>query len=189
MALRDYTKRLFAETLEDMMRTKPLDKIRIKDLCARCGAERQSFYYHFRDKYDLIAWIYMQDYSSALEGTGGKYIEEHAVAALYRIEAKRSFYKKVFSDHSQNAIHQYMFDYYVALGIDAVKRHFHLETLDKETIYAIKSHSFACVGHTKEWLEGKSGYTPEEFAHLQYTFMPEILKQAYGIEVSDAEQG
>lgn len=55
MALRDYTKRLFANTLADMMRTTPLKKIRVKDLCARCGAEQQSFYYHFRDKYDLVA--------------------------------------------------------------------------------------------------------------------------------------
>lgn len=185
MALRNYTKRLFAETLVDMMRTIPMEKIRVKDLCARCGAERQSFYYHFRDKYDLIAWIFMQDYSAALEETGGKYTEEHAVAVLCRIEEKPSFYRKAFSDNSQNAIQQYLYEYYVALGVEVVKRYFGLESLDMETIYAIKSHSFACVGHTKEWLEGKSGYTPEQFAHLQYMFMPAVLKQAYGIKTSD----
>lgn len=182
MALRDYTKRLFAETLVDMMHTMPLKKIRVKDLCIRCGAERQSFYYHFRDKYDLVAWIFMQDYSVSLEGTGGKYVEKHTVAVLRKILQKQAFYKKAFSDNSQNAIQQYLFEYFVSLGMDAVKRHFDLETLDMETIYAIKSHSFACVGHTKEWLEGKSGYTPEQFARLQYRFMPEVLKLAYGIK-------
>lgn len=189
MALRDYTKRLFANTLAEMMRTTPLEKVRVKTLCARCGAERQSFYYHFRDKYDLVAWIFMQDYFAALEGTGGKYIEEHAVAALREIEKKQAFYKNAFSDNSQNAIQQYLFDYFVTLGTDVVKQHYALETLDMETVYAIKSHSFACVGHTKEWLEGKSGYTPEQFAHLQYKFMPEVLKLAYGIRTSKIEGG
>lgn len=40
------------------------------------------------------------------------------------------------------------------------------------------------MGHTAEWLEGKSDYTLEEFARLQYQIMPELLKRAYGIPTS-----
>ena len=181
MALRNYTKRLFAEALTDMMRTIPLEKIRVKDLCDRCGAQRQSFYYHFRDKYDLVAYIYSADYTAALESTGGTYDIEHAIGILRSLKEKQSFYKKAFSDKSQNAISQYIFGFYVQLGTDIVKRYLDTDTLDAETEYAIKSHSYACVGHTVEWLQGQTDYTPEEFARLQYLFMPPVLKQAYGI--------
>lgn len=68
----------------------------------------------------------MQDYTAALEETGGKYTEEHAISVLRRIEEKLSFYRKAFFDNSQNAIQQYLFEYYVALGVEVVKRHFHL---------------------------------------------------------------
>lgn len=181
MGLRNYTERLFAETLMDMMRTIPLEKVRIKDLCDRCGAQRQSFYYHFRDKYDLVACIYSMDYTAALESTDGRYDIEHAIEILRKLKENQGFYKKAFSDKSQNAISHYIFDFYVQLGTDAVKRYLAMDTLDAETIYAIKSHAYACVGHTVEWLQGQTDYSPEEFAQLQYLSMPPVLKRAYGI--------
>ena len=49
------TKKLFATELERMLTEMPLSKVRVKDLCERCGAQRQAFYYHFQDKYDLVA--------------------------------------------------------------------------------------------------------------------------------------
>lgn len=179
MAMRDRTKQMFARALEEMMRTETLENIRIKDLCARCGAQRQSFYYHFQDKYDLIAWIFLQD---SEEEVGIASNEADAASVLRRIEAKRGFYKKAFSDDSQNAIHQYMLDYYIALSFETVSKYIGKEALDTETTYVIKSHCFACIGHTKEWLMGKTGYTPEEFARLQTSTMPPVLKRAYELK-------
>ena len=34
------------------MKHKPLDKIRVTEIC------RPAFYYHFRDKYDIMAWMF-----------------------------------------------------------------------------------------------------------------------------------
>lgn len=182
MALREYTKVVFANTLMDMMKNIPLEKIRVGDLCARCGAQRQSFYYHFRDKYDLVAWIFTQDYDAALFETGGQYLKEHAIAILRRMKKREAFYRKAFSDRSQNAIMQYLLDYFTLLGENAVRTELGEEALDTDAKYAIRGHSFACVGHTLEWLEGRTDYTPEEFARLQYLNMPRILKQAYKID-------
>ena len=181
MGLRDSTKRLFARTMEEMMETVPLEKIRVKDLCERCGADRQSFYYHFKDKYDLIAWIYARDYDAVLLSTGGDYSQDHAADILRHLWEKRAFYRKAFTDKSQNAISAYIFQYYLDLGMEAVRNRLGEEALTQEAVYDIKSHAFACLGHTIEWLEGRAVYTPEEFARLQYRAMPLILKKGYGI--------
>ena len=182
MSLRDQTKRLFADTLVEMMRSEPLEKIRVKAICERCGAERQSFYYHFRDKYDLVAWIFMQDYTAALDKAGGIPGEEQLAAVLRAIWNKQAFYRKAFSDRSQNAIGRYIFDYFVAMDTEAVKRIRGGQEPDAETLYAIKSHNFASLGHTIEWLDGRENYSPEEFAHLQFAFMPDVTKRAYGLQ-------
>ena len=186
MALCDRTKRLFADTLKEMVKTIPFEKVRVKELCERCGADRQTFYYHFRDKYDLAAWIFARDYEESLSDTDGRYSLEHAAGILQRIRTSETFYKKAFSDRSQNAVSRYVYDYFVSLGTEAACRFLDTDRLDTVTIYAIKSHSFACVGHTVEWLEGKTNYSPLEFASLQYRFMPKVLKEAYGIPVDDA---
>ena len=54
----DHTKNALAESLRKMLEIKPLDKITITDLTSDCGVNRQTFYYHFRDIYDLIEWMY-----------------------------------------------------------------------------------------------------------------------------------
>ena len=47
-----------AEALCQLLETKTLEKITVKDIVARCGVNRQTFYYHFHDVYDLMRWIF-----------------------------------------------------------------------------------------------------------------------------------
>ncbi|MBR4163947.1 MAG: TetR/AcrR family transcriptional regulator C-terminal domain-containing protein [Solobacterium sp.] len=180
--LKTYTKELFEKTIIDMTKEMSFEKIRVKDICERIGCDRQTFYYHFRDKYDLAAWIFTKEYEGILRSTNGKFPEEHAAITLRHMYQFRSFYRKAFSDQSQNAISKYIYNYYVNLGTNAVKKILNMDTLDLEIVYSIKSHAYACIGHTIEWLNGTEKYTPEEFARLQYLTMPQILKKAYGIK-------
>ena len=50
------TKYALAQSLRKLLKERPLDKITVKDLVEDCGVNRQTFYYHFQDIYDLIAW-------------------------------------------------------------------------------------------------------------------------------------
>ena len=58
MADSNITKRALANALKDLMREQPFSKISISDICDRCDMNRKSFYYHFRDKYDLFNWCF-----------------------------------------------------------------------------------------------------------------------------------
>ena len=42
--------------LRALLREKPLEQIRVRELADRCGIRRQSFYYHFSDVYELLDW-------------------------------------------------------------------------------------------------------------------------------------
>ncbi len=63
------TKRALASSLKKLLKEKPLDKITIVDIVEDCEVNRQTFYYHFQDIYDLIEWIYT---SEALKVIGDK---------------------------------------------------------------------------------------------------------------------
>ena len=45
--------------------------------------------------------------------------------------------------------------------------------------YALRSYTHACIGLTFEWLKEELPCTIEQFARLQYDFMPVSLKEAY----------
>ena len=57
------TKKALAESLRKLLATKTLDKITVSDIVDDCGVNRQTFYYHFHDIYDLIEWILEEDAS------------------------------------------------------------------------------------------------------------------------------
>ena len=55
-------------SLKKLLLQKPLDKITISDLTADCGISRMAFYYHFKDIYDLVEWVCLEDAQRALQG-------------------------------------------------------------------------------------------------------------------------
>ena len=61
------TKWLMAESLKKLLNTKPLDKITVKELVEDCGVNRQTFYYNFKDIYDLLEWAFEEDARHLLE--------------------------------------------------------------------------------------------------------------------------
>ena len=56
------TKRIIAQSLKELSETKPFDKISVGEIAAKSNVNRQTFYYHFQDKYDLLKWIYKEDF-------------------------------------------------------------------------------------------------------------------------------
>ena len=48
------TKQAIADVFKEIMDKKSFDKITISDITGKCGLNRQTFYYHFQDKYDLL---------------------------------------------------------------------------------------------------------------------------------------
>ena len=64
----DLTKRALEQSLKNLLLQKPLSKITISDIADDCGINRMTFYYHFKDIYDLIEWSCEEDARKALEG-------------------------------------------------------------------------------------------------------------------------
>ncbi len=55
------TKKLFANTLKELLAEKPFDKITVSELTKRCGVNRQTFYYHFETIIDLYKWVLQEE--------------------------------------------------------------------------------------------------------------------------------
>ena len=63
----DITKRAMSYALKNLLRTKPLNKITVQDIADECGVNRQTFYYHFQDIYDLVEWTCIEDTEKVLK--------------------------------------------------------------------------------------------------------------------------
>ncbi len=61
------TKRALEQSLKNLLLKKPLTKITVGDIADDCGINRMTFYYHFKDIYDLVEWSCLEDAKHALD--------------------------------------------------------------------------------------------------------------------------
>ena len=61
------TKKAISYALKDLLKTNPFSKITINDIAASCNINRQTFYYHFLDKEDLVEWICKEEMGTILD--------------------------------------------------------------------------------------------------------------------------
>ena len=102
------TKQKIADAMRRQIMEKPLEKITVQNLMDATNMKRQSFYYHFQDKYELMNWIFDMEFIEFIQrGDKDKSIEE--MMALFRIlYDNRAFYRNALSVQGQNSLRDHI---------------------------------------------------------------------------------
>jgi len=157
------TKREFASVFREMLKTEPFRKISVGDLCEKCGLNRKSFYYHFKDKYDLVNWIFYTEFVSLLGGRdyeNGWDLMDGLCAYFYE---NRDFYRKVLSVDGQNSFREYFKEILEPLVRD------YLQDIVGDRARAdffVDFYAEAIVSAVVRWLTDKKVMTAGEFMAL-----------------------
>ena len=168
------TKIWIADKMKDLMKKKPIDKIRITEICEAAEIERSTFYYHFRDKYELVAWIFFQ----AADRTNVIDIHD-AAAGMKQMKNDMLFYKRAYEDTSQNALWQYMLEYFVQKYTILAKEMSGEETLDTQLRFSIRMYCYGAVGMTKEWVLKDNMTSAETVVTMMFRSMPPELQEIF----------
>lgn len=67
--MKELTKQAIAASFLSLLAYKPIGQITVKDICADCGINRQTFYYHFQDIYDLCFWVTERNLRAHIEAS------------------------------------------------------------------------------------------------------------------------
>lgn len=173
------TKQQLADAFLELSKVTEVPRISVKEICEMCGILRQSFYYHFHDKYELVAWIFEQDFMMEARRAEQINSEEMICSMLHRLQAREAFYRSAIQDVNQNNLYEYIIQLYITMNTEIMRVYLKTDVLDSELLYDLQSYSYACAFHTREWLAGREKMSPELFAERMYRDMPELLKKAY----------
>ncbi len=92
------------------MREKGFRSISVKSICESCGINRKSFYYHYRDKFDLVNDIYsIEFYENAARKSYDSIWIFFDELCIY-IDENRKFYRNAFNVDGQNSFRDYFCD-------------------------------------------------------------------------------
>lgn len=177
MSLNELSKQVFASTFEKMLETTPMDKIRVTHLADAAGATPQTFYYHFHDKYELAAWIYLQDYESIVEDDTQSFSAQEIMSMMARFEKRKNFYQRAFTDKSQNAIEDYVNQHSLMVSKKSVEA-YQQSPLTSQQEIAILYHQHGIMGLFKDWIFDRLDMDIQQLADFQYQKVPDFLKKA-----------
>ncbi len=89
------TKRKIADCVKELMHHKEIRKITINDIMAATNMSRQSFYYHFKDIYDVLEWIAIHDFAEEVCCDENTCLESWVLQLTNVIQKERFFCEKV----------------------------------------------------------------------------------------------
>lgn len=162
MADSNITKHALAAALRDLMAEMPFEKINVAQICERCNMNWKS--YHFKDKYDLVNWIFDTEFIAVLkkENWCSNYEERWALiekSCQYFYE-NHSFYRKALQIKGQNSFSEHFREYIRPLLTD---RMFNLLGEEQPDEFALDFLTDAVMCAMERWLRTKECMPPEQF--------------------------
>ena len=166
MADSSITKLALSNALKELLTEQPFEKISISDICDRCRMNRKSFYYHFRDKYDLVNWIFdtefmelnrLHDLDSRLLSSSFDDRWKNIEVFCHYFYDNRVFYRSVLKVEGQNSFASHFREFLQPL--------LRVEELLVEEVpqivYDFVADGIVCA--IERWLLEKNCISPEEF--------------------------
>lgn len=176
------TKLLLAAELKQIAKCKPFSRITVTELCMRCGVDRRTFYYHFRDVYDLAAWIFNQTVAACMTERNGHYDPEELVLVMDAFRCVPNFYRRALDEDSQNALGRHILRHNIQMFEAAARKVRGTERLSAEDLFDICYHCYGSLLSIRRWLFSDCRESAEEMARLLLHAAPPIIKEIYRFE-------
>ena len=104
-----FTKYALENSLKKLLLQKPLNKITINDITEDCGINRMTFYYHFKDIYDLVEWVCMEDAKKALADNKTYETWQQGFVRIFdAVRENKSFIMNVYRCVSREQVEKYL---------------------------------------------------------------------------------
>lgn len=149
------TKELLEDSLKKLMLQKSIDKITINDLTTDCGISRMTFYYHFKDIYDLVEWCCEEDGKKALQGKKTYDTWQEGLQQIFEaVIENKPFILNVYRNVSREQIENFLFKLTYALLEEVVEEKSEgIDITDEQKKFIAEFYKYSFVGIMLAWID------------------------------------
>lgn len=167
------TKRALETSLKNLLLKKPLSKITINDITEDCGISRMTFYYHFKDIYDLVEWSCLEDAKIALEGKKTYETWQQGLLQIFgAVQDNKPFIINVYRSVSREHVETYLYKVTYDLLIDVVNEKAEGRAIREEDKRFIADfYKYAFVGVMLNWVKNDMKEDPHRIAERMNVIM------------------
>ena len=174
------TKRALEQSLKNLQLKKPLTKITINDIAEDCGINRMTFYYHFKDIYDLVEWSCLEDARKALDEK--KTYDTWQEGFLQIFEAAREnkpFILNVYRCVDQGQVEKYLKPPVDSLIMGVIEEECAgLTVRDEDKAFIAQVYGYIFIGLMLDWIRDDMRADPEELVARLATLMKGTVPEA-----------
>ena len=157
------TKRALVQSLKSLLQQKPLSKITVTDITEDCGISRMTFYYHFKDIYDLVEWACMEDAAKALANkkTYDTW-QQGFIQIFHAVRENKVFVMNVYRCVSREQVEKYLTLLTDRLLLGVIQElSAGMTVRDEDKSFIAQIYSYAFVGLMLDWVRQDMRPEPE----------------------------
>ncbi|MGD1821331.1 MAG: TetR/AcrR family transcriptional regulator [Pleomorphochaeta sp.] len=159
------TKNALGKSLKKFLRIKTLDKITIQEIVDECGLNRQSFYYHFSNVYDLVSYTFAKDVEDNLEDKVNydDWKEGFLVVLNYCLDNSLIIYN-LYHSRGRSILEEGLKDYVNKLLIRVIEaeiNELNIKVTSKDKRFIANYNMFAFVGVVMLWIDSNMAENPK----------------------------
>ena len=158
------TKRALEESLKKMLLKKPVNKITISDITEDCGINRMTFYYHFKDIYDLVEWSCVEDAARALDGKKTYDTWQQGFQQIFQaVLDNKPFVQNVYQFVNREQVETYLYSLTHNLLIGVIEeKAVGMQVRDEDKEFIADFFKFAFVGLMLDWIRNGMKKDPQQ---------------------------
>ena len=176
------TKRALEQSLKNLLLKKPLTKITVSDITDDCGINRMTFYYHFKDIYDLVEWSCLEDAKRALDEKKTYDTWQQGLLQIFKaVQENKPFILNVYHCVHREQVEKYLQPLVDQLLLNVINEEAAGITLrDEDKQFIAQVYSYMFIGLMLDWIKNDMREDPQQIVER----LSKLIKGSVSVALS-----
>ena len=176
------TKRALEQSLKNLLLKKPLTKITVGDITEDCGINRMTFYYHFKDIYDLVEWSCLEDAKRALEEKKTYDTWQQGFLQIFKaVQENKPFILNVYRCVPREQVEKYQQPLVDQLLLNVINEEAAGITVrDEDKQFIAQVYSYMFIGLMLDWIKDDMREDPQQIVEK----LSKLIKGSVSVALS-----
>ena len=176
------TKRALEQSLKNLLLKKPLTKITVGDITDDCGINRMTFYYHFKDIYDLVEWSCLEDAKRALDEKKTYDTWQQGLLQIFKaVQENKPFILNVYRCVHREQVEKYLQPLVDQLLLNVINEEAAGITIrDEDKQFIAQIYSYMFIGLMLDWIKDDMREDPQQIVEK----LSKLIKGSVSVALS-----
>ena len=176
------TKRALEQSLKNLLLKKPLTKITVGDITDDCGINRMTFYYHFKDIYDLVEWSCLEDAKRALDEKKTYDTWQQGLLQIFKaVQENKPFILNVYRCVHREQVEKYLQPLVDQLLLNVINEEAAGITVrDEDKQFIAQVYAYILIGLMLDWIKDDMREDPQQIVEK----LSKLIKGSVSVALS-----